>query len=402
VEEDGVVAASDFVPYGIPQAQADSARLPLAPSTSGACNDPNSFKVAVIDSGLEVAHVDAPCRSIDDADTNCKGISMGVNGEPWYAPKDNGYHGTHVFGTIGAIGGNGEGVTSMVPDSGGICYLTARVFDDAGNGQYTSVILDAIEWAIDQGADVINMSLGGGGYTQTGQNLFYEAHIMGVLSVAAAGNNGSTELSYPASYDKVISVAAVDQEKKRASFSQSNNKVDISAAGVSVASLYLGGRYAYLSGTSMATPHVTGAIARIWSTCGACSNDQVEQCLLSTAEDLGPVGRDNEYGAGLLQTQNAYDCMMMGCCAVTPAPTPGPTPVPTLAPTPVPTLVPTPGPTLAPVSVAPPGPTLAPVSVAPPGCPAPSPTTCRAYYSTCASHEDCCSNACSSLTKICN
>jgi hypothetical protein len=86
VEEDGVVALSDFVPYGIPQARADSAGLPPAPSTSGACNDPNSFKVAVIDSGLEVAHPDVPCHSINDSDTNCKGISINVNGEPWYAP----------------------------------------------------------------------------------------------------------------------------------------------------------------------------------------------------------------------------------------------------------------------------------------------------------------------------
>jgi serine protease len=245
-----------------------------------------------------------------------------VNGEPWYAPKNRGYHGTHVFGTIGGIGGNNEGVTSMVPDSGGICYLIARVFDDAGNGQFTSVIDAAIDWAINQGADVINMSLGGGGFDTTGQTLFNKAHTLGVLSVAAAGNNGSTQLAYPASYDNVISVAAVDRNKNRAYFSQSNNYVDISAAGVSVESTFLNGEYRKLSGTSMATPHVTGAIARIWSTCGACSNDQVEQCLVSTAEDLGPVGRDNDYGAGLLQTQNAYDCLLMGCCGTASGPIP--------------------------------------------------------------------------------
>ena len=261
-----------------------------------------------------------------------------------------------------------------MPDSGCILYLSGRVFDDAGDGQYFSRIFEAIDWAIDEGADVINMSLGGGGKYRTGQATFDEAYKRGVLSVASAGNNGSTQLSYPASYDKVISVAAVDQEKNRASFSQNNNMVDISAAGVSIASLYLGGRYAYMSGTSMATPHVTGAIARIWSTCGACSNDQVEQCLLSTAEDLGPVGRDNEYGAGLLQTQNAYDCMVMGCCAVTPAPTPGPTPVPTPAPTPVPGPVPT---------------------------QAPTPELCRLYGSFCTSNDQCCTASCNSLVGIC-
>jgi serine protease len=363
VEEDSIVAASDYLPYGIPQAQGNSARLPLAPSTSGACNDPNSFKVAVIDSGLEVAHPDVPCHPINDSDTNCKGVSMGVNGEPWYAPEDNGYHGTHVFGTIGAIGGNNQGVTSMVPDSAGICYLTARVFDDAGNGQYMSVIFQGVDWAIEEGADVINMSLGGGGFYQTGQDLFDKAHALGVLSVAAAGNNGSTQLSYPASYDKVISVAAVDQEKKRASFSQSNNYVDISAAGVSVESTFLNGEYAYLSGTSMAAPHVTGAIARIWSTCGKCSNDQVEQCIISTAEDLGPVGRDDEYGAGLLRTQSAYDCLLASCCD--PAPTPSPTPVPTQAPT------------------------QAPIEL------------CRLYGSFCTSNDQCCAASCSSIVGVC-
>jgi serine protease len=311
VSVSGVPIPGENVPYGIPQAQGNSARLPPAPLTLGACDDPNSFKVAVIDSGLEVAHPDVPCRSINDSDTNCKGISIGVNGEPWYAPKNRAYHGTHVFGTIGAIGGNLKGVTSMVPDSSGICYLIGRIFDDAGHGQYFSRVFQAIDWAIDEGADVINMSIGGGGKYHTGQATFNEAYRRGALSVAAAGNNGSTQLSYPASYDKVVSVAAINDTKKRASFSQSNNYVDIAGAGVSVESTFLNGEYRLLSGTSMATPHVTGAIARIWSTCRKCSNDQVEQCLLTTAEDLGPV---HDYGAGLLQTQNAYDCLATSCC----------------------------------------------------------------------------------------
>jgi subtilisin family serine protease len=91
------------------------------------------------------------------------------------------------------------------------------VFDDAGNGQYTSGNLRSTG-LLNEGADVINMSLGGGGFFQTGQNLFNKAHALASFR-RAAGNNGSTQ-SYPASYDKVISVAAVDQEKKRASLSQ--------------------------------------------------------------------------------------------------------------------------------------------------------------------------------------
>jgi serine protease len=118
----------------------------------------------------------------------------------------------------------------LVPDSGGICYLISRVFDDAGNGQYTSRVFETIDWAIDEGADVNNMSLGGGGKYPTGQATFDEAYNRGILSVAAAGNTGSTSLSYPASYEKVISVAAVDSDKVRASFSQRNAYVDFQGA----------------------------------------------------------------------------------------------------------------------------------------------------------------------------
>jgi hypothetical protein len=139
VEEDGLMEPDgESVPPAITKSLGDSSVIPAVSSTAtSACNDPNSFKVAIIDSGVEVGHPDIPCRAIDDADTNCKGISF-VEGQPWHSPKYKANHGTHVFGIIGAIGGNSQGVSGMIPDSSGICYLIARVFDDEGNTQFAS------------------------------------------------------------------------------------------------------------------------------------------------------------------------------------------------------------------------------------------------------------------------
>jgi serine protease len=212
VEEDGLVAPdAERIPPGISVAQGRSSVIPTPPSSStGACNDPNSFKVAIIDSGLDASHPDIPCRDINAVDTNCKGTSIGINGQAWYEPSSRAWHGTHVFGTIGAIGGNNQGVTSMLPTSNGICYLIARVFDDDNNGQFASVIFEGIDWAISEGANVINMSLSGPTTYTTGQRTFDAAYAKGALAVAAAGNGDSTAFRYPASYDKVLAVAAVD------------------------------------------------------------------------------------------------------------------------------------------------------------------------------------------------
>jgi serine protease len=209
---------AETIPVGITLSQGGrSTIIPSTPSSSttsnsGACNDPNSFKVAIIDSGVQGNHPDIPCRNVNAVDSNCMGASFGVDGQPWFAPGSRAWHGTHVFGTMGAIGDNNRGVTSMVPNSedSNICYMFARVFDDQGNGQFVSVLFQGIDWAISQGANVINMSLSGGSIFRTGQATFNAAYAAGILSVAAAGNGGSSSLRYPASYEHVISVAATD------------------------------------------------------------------------------------------------------------------------------------------------------------------------------------------------
>ena len=128
-----------------------------------------------------------------------------------------------------------------------------------------------------------------------------------ILLVAAAGNDGNSAKSYPASYDAVMSVAAVDSNENRASYSQYNDQVEIAAPGSAVQSTYPTNTYASLSGTSMATPHVAGGAALVWSYFPNCSNNQIRSALTATAEDKGNAGRDNFYGYGLMQLADAYN-----------------------------------------------------------------------------------------------
>jgi hypothetical protein len=107
----------------------------------------------------------------------------------------------------------------MLPDSSGICYLIVRVFDDDNNGQYASILYEGVDWAISQGANVINISSGGPLKSRTGQVSFDRAYGNGALVVASAGNMGSSALQYPAGFNRVLGVAAVEDDGSRAWFS---------------------------------------------------------------------------------------------------------------------------------------------------------------------------------------
>jgi len=396
------------VPYGTTMVQ--------APEAWAAGGDGSGILVCVIDSGVNSTH--------EDIDGITGGYPTGWN-------SDTCGHGTHVAGSVGASN-NTTGVVGVAPN---VSFYFVQVFSGSSCAwSYSSTLIDAANRCAQQGTAqgkrvVINMSLGGGGASTTEQNAFQSLYDSGnVLSIAAAGNDGNSTMSYPASYSSVVSIAAVDSAKAKADFSQYNSAVELSAPGVDILStmpfsdasvtvsgagyivaamtgtyagsrsgaLVNGGRctsagawtgkvvlcergdiafgdkmanvqsgggvaaivynnvagsfggtvegttstiptvsmsqadgqflvanrvgqtaavstvlqasnsaYGMMSGTSMASPHAAGAAAAVWSTNPTATNAEVRAALVSTAEDLGTAGRDNNFGYGLIRTANA-------------------------------------------------------------------------------------------------
>eukprot|EP00590_Aulacoseira_subarctica_P007391 CAMPEP_0172434380 /NCGR_PEP_ID=MMETSP1064-20121228/70601_1 /TAXON_ID=202472 /ORGANISM="Aulacoseira subarctica , Strain CCAP 1002/5" /LENGTH=443 /DNA_ID=CAMNT_0013182595 /DNA_START=336 /DNA_END=1667 /DNA_ORIENTATION=- len=222
-------------------------------------------------------------------------------------------HGTHVAGTIVAENNN-VGVLGVFP---GASILVVKVFNWNGSKcawTYSSSLVAAANYCASRGAKIITMSLGGNVTVASESIAFASLRSKGILIIAAAGNNGDTEYNYPASYSSVISVGAVDSKNQKASFSQWNSMVDIAAPGVNILSTVPYGRYAYMSGTSMATPHVSGATFLLWNKYPRCTADQVQAAILSTALDLGPQGKDNYFGVGLVQYWAAASYLMAAKC----------------------------------------------------------------------------------------
>lgn len=217
--------------------------------------------VAVIDSGCDCNHVDLKDRIIgkrnftDDDNGNVDIVTDYVG------------HGTHVAGTIAATQ-NGQGVVGVAPKCS---LLILKALNKKGQGTEEDVAR-AIDYAVSKKVNIISMSLGSNEETPLVHEAIKRAVANNILVVCAAGNSGDSnadtdELSYPAIYDECISVGAVDYSKNIAYFTNSNKWVDLVAPGVNIMSTYPNNKYASLKGTSMATPHVTGALALIinWS-----------------------------------------------------------------------------------------------------------------------------------------
>ncbi len=280
-------------PYGIPMVQGDQL----------AQNNLSARKVCVIDTGFNLGHPD-----LGDQNSGVTGEANNSQVGNWY--NDGNGHGTHVAGTISALSNN-EGVVGVYP---GVDIHVVKIFNDSGSWTFASDLVDAIDQCQNAGANVVNMSLGGGSASTAENNAMQTFVNQGIMLVAAAGNDGNSSLSYPASYDSVISVAAVGSNESRASYSQYNSQVEIAGPGSSVNSTYPVNTYRSLSGTSMATPHVAGAAALVWSFFPQCTNEQIRSALNATAQDKGSSGRDNFYGYGIVKSKDAYDYLnTFGC-----------------------------------------------------------------------------------------
>jgi|GEM_PF-2205218 len=256
--------------------------------------------VGIIDTGVDVTHEDLadniwtnpgeiPDNDIDD-DNN--GYVDDVHGYDFAYddsnPNDEYGHGTHVSGTIGAVGNNGVGIAGVNWD---VKIMALKFLDDWGSG-YTFDAIQAIEYGILMGADITNNSWGGGGYEQSLYDAIAAAGEAGQLFVAAAGNDYGNDNDiyphYPSSYDldNIISVAATDHDDELAYFSNYGPEtVDLAAPGDEIYSTVPWGYEAW-SGTSMATPHVAGAAALIWAHNPNLTADQVKQYLLTTVDPI--------------------------------------------------------------------------------------------------------------------
>ncbi|WP_299788279.1 S8 family serine peptidase [uncultured Shewanella sp.] len=181
--------------------------------------------ICIIDSGYDRSHNDLSGNNVTG--TNNSGTGN------WFDPGNNNAHGTHVAGTIAAIANN-EGVVGVMPNQTANIHVI-KVFNEAGWG-YSSSLVSAVDTCVDNGANVVTMSLGGSGSSTTERNALTAHQDNGVLLIAAAGNDGNNTHSYPASYDAVMSVAAVDSNKDHAAFSQYTNQVEISGPGEAILS----------------------------------------------------------------------------------------------------------------------------------------------------------------------
>jgi subtilisin len=218
--------------------------------------------------------------------------------------EDNNGHGTHVAGTVLANGGSdGLGVYGVAPEAD---LMVVKVCDKRGYC-YGDDIAAGIEYAADHGANIISMSFGGDSPDPMVLQAIDHAVESGVLPVAAAGNDGPEDgsIDYPAAYVKVIAVGAIDETESVPYWSSrglndgdnvvEEKEVEFAAPGVSIESAYNDGCYAYMSGTSMATPHISGLAAKLWQGDSGNTRDYIHDI----AEDIAPNGDDRASGLGL-------------------------------------------------------------------------------------------------------
>ncbi len=271
------------------------------PSSSGF-----GITVAVIDSGVAANHQDLAGKVLNGVDYAADESTYDPAGLGRVDPSG---HGTHVAGIIAANYNNNLGVSGAAPN---VKILPVRVLSKDG-GASTAAVAAGIIWAVDHGARVINLSVGGPGADEGMHDAVKYAVSKKVVVVGAGGNNRQSQTIpnypiYPGAFPEAIAVASVDSNLHDSAFSVYGGQIDIAAPGESILSTYgrdIPNDYAYMSGTSMASPYVAAAAALVLSENKDLTASRVASILKSTASDLGPGGRDNYYGAGLVNPKAA-------------------------------------------------------------------------------------------------
>lgn len=258
------------------------------------CTGDTNVLVAVLDTGADFKHPDLQGRLVLGWDYVNKDSD----------PSDDNGHGTHVAGVIGAATNNAQGIAAMTWN---VRVLVVKVLDKGNRGAY-SAIAQGILYAADQGADIINLSLGGTSDSATLRDAVNYAWTKGALLVAAAGNAGSGSPYYPAAYAPVMAVAATNASDGRWSLSNYAGYMSVAAPGDAIYSTNWSSGvsgYSSRSGTSQAAPHVSGTAALALAQDSSRTNAQLRSLLETTADDLGTAGRDSYYGYGRINAFRA-------------------------------------------------------------------------------------------------
>lgn len=259
--------------------------------------------VAVIDSGIDANHPEFAGRLLPGYDFV----------EDDDLPQDDCGHGTHVAGIVAASGNNAAGIAGLAWN---VQVMPVRALNAQCSGSLSDVA-EAMVWAVERGAQVINLSLGTSATSTLLENGSFYAYTHGAAIFAAAGNSGNSTPFYPASYAWVMSVGATDASDARAPYSNTGATLDLMAPGTGIYSTtplryftYEGSKgtteqYGFLSGTSMAAAHASGAAALLASLSQFDTPDEIYQALINTALDLEVAGRDDNTGYGLIQLADA-------------------------------------------------------------------------------------------------
>jgi subtilisin family serine protease len=255
--------------------------------------DPN-LVIAVLDSGID-PHPQLAGRILP-------GINVPDN-STITADECNG-HGTHVSGILAAAGNDGIGVAGMTWNTKLLPVVVVN-----GCSGFESNVASGLIWAVDQGAKIVNMSLQFYGFGTPLREAVAYADAQGALMFAATGNNGNTNMAAPARWSQTIAVASTNNGDVRAPNSNYGPETDVCAPGVSVYSLAPGGLYSYKSGTSMASPHVAGLAALIWSARPALTAAEVRAFIEQGAQDLGTPGRDDFHGFGRIDAEASFSLL---------------------------------------------------------------------------------------------
>ncbi len=266
--------------------------------------------VAVVDNAVQTSHIDLAANMVAGRD-----VSSDQDTDP-NPPNDSFNHGTHVAGIVSAVTNNMLGVASAANNRVKIMPIKATPDDGNPNGIYFG--FEGIVWAVDNGAKIISLSWGGGGFSQAEQDVINFAYNNGVMVVAAAGNENSEVLHYPSAYNHVLSVASLDATDIRSSFSSYGSTIDISAPGRGILSTLPTNVYGSFSGTSMATPLVASCLGYIWSCFPSLTLDGLEALIKNTADDISTqnVNLNGKLGAGRINLLNAVACKMEGLDAL--------------------------------------------------------------------------------------